>query len=208
MCYHGYRVENCFDSCCNSSWIVVNPSFSMVLHSKRAGSEVKEDRGKTYTYCPGAYILYTPEPLYNTARYNTAQRWTRNGYLRPFLLYITYAFYSQNNTDWISKMEIGLDPNNIVIKRLVYHIRSHTTCTVLAPNFSIRFRVRLVWQNNFWTKRFFSTRFWCQQTFSALVFWLTERSQWQFQWEFDHNYTSMHPPMILTLNKRFLSFHG
>ena len=33
-------------------------------------------------------------------------------------VYITYAFYSQCNTGWIANMEIGLDPNNSVMKRL------------------------------------------------------------------------------------------
>ena len=34
-----------------------------------------------------------------------------------FLLYV-YTFYSRYNTDWIANTEIGLDPNNSVIKRL------------------------------------------------------------------------------------------
>ena len=59
-----------------------------------------------------------------------------------------------------------------------YHIRSHTTRTFLAPYFRDWFRVRPVRQNNFWTiietvwpllKQFFSTRFWCQWTFSTLT---------------------------------------
>ena len=44
---------------------------------------------------------------------------------------ITYAFYSQYNTVWIANMEIGLDPENSVIKRLwciwLYH-------RVMSPN--------------------------------------------------------------------------
>ena len=32
--------------------------------------------------------------------------------------YVIYAFYSPYNTVWIANTEIGLDPNNSVIKRL------------------------------------------------------------------------------------------
>ena len=36
---------------------------------------------------------------------------------RLILLYI-YTIYSRYNTDWIANMEIGLDPNDSVIKSL------------------------------------------------------------------------------------------
>ena len=36
---------------------------------------------------------------------------------RLILLY-NYTFHSRYNTDWIANREIGLDPNNSVIKRL------------------------------------------------------------------------------------------
>ena len=38
--------------------------------------------------------------------------------IQNFFSYITYAFYSQYNTVWISNTEIVLDPNNSVVKRL------------------------------------------------------------------------------------------
>ena len=55
-----------------------------------------------------------------------------------------------------------------------YHIWSCTSRTFLALNFNDRFRVRLVWQNKFWTflKQFFSPRFWRQPTFFPLIFGL------------------------------------
>ena len=46
--------------------------------------------------------------------YNTDQALTPNG---PVWLYI-YIFYSHYNMDWIANMEIVLDPNKSVIKRL------------------------------------------------------------------------------------------
>ena len=37
----------------------------------------------------------------------------------PTLVFLyDYTFYSRYNTVWIANMEIGLDPNNSVIKRL------------------------------------------------------------------------------------------
>ena len=67
------------------------------------------------------FFPITPGPLYNTVRliqhgfgYNTDHSWTPYGII---LLYI-YIFYSCYNTDWIANMEIVLDPNNSVIKRL------------------------------------------------------------------------------------------
>ena len=60
------------------------------------------------------------------------------------------------------------------IKLLYYRIPSRTSHTFLAPNFSIRFRVRLVRQNKFWTflKQFLSPRFWRQPTFFPFSFCL------------------------------------
>ena len=68
-------------------------------------------------------FLSTPEPLYNTVRYNTILDTTRiwvGPQMATFytFFYITYIFYSRYNTDWIANTEIGLDPNNSVIKRL------------------------------------------------------------------------------------------
>ena len=65
----------------------------------------------------------TPEPLYNTVRYNTVLDITRIGTgpqmaIKDSFSYITYAFYSPYNTVWIANTEIGLDPKNSVIKRL------------------------------------------------------------------------------------------
>ena len=51
---------------------------------------------------------------YNTVLVITHQCWNPIGLL---LLYV-YTFYSHNNTVWIANTEIGLDPNNSVIKRL------------------------------------------------------------------------------------------
>ena len=66
----------------------------------------------------------TPGPLYNMLHYNTDlditdHYWTPVSHLtnRLFLLYV-YTFYSIYNTDWIANMEINLDSNNSVIKRL------------------------------------------------------------------------------------------
>ena len=67
--------------------------------------------------------MNTPEPLYNTVRYNTVLDITRIrvgsqiAILDTFFC-ITYAFYSQYNTVWIANTEIGLDSNSSVIKRL------------------------------------------------------------------------------------------
>ena len=38
-----------------------------------------------------------------------------------------YTFYSRYNTDWIADTEIGLDPNNSVIKRLwcMWYLKSY-----------------------------------------------------------------------------------
>ena len=49
--------------------------------------------------------------------YNTDQCWTPNDHLGLIFLF-DYTFYSHYNTDWIANTEIGLDPNNSVIKRL------------------------------------------------------------------------------------------
>ena len=63
--------------------------------------------------------LYTPGPLYNTIRYNTVLDLTLI-IIGPQLGYFCYfyIFYSHYNTDWIANTEIGLDPDNSVIKRL------------------------------------------------------------------------------------------
>ena len=55
-----------------------------------------------------------------------------------------------------------------------YRIRARTSRTFLAPNFSVRFRVRLVRQNNFLTfmKWFFSPRFRRKPTFLPHFFGL------------------------------------
>ena len=45
--------------------------------------------------------------------------WAKNGHFRLILLYL-YTFYSHYNMDWMANTEIGLDPNNSVIKRLRY----------------------------------------------------------------------------------------
>ena len=70
------------------------------------------------------YIVFTstPQPLYNKVRYNmvldiTDQCWTPNDHLGLIFLF-NNTFYSRYNTDWIANTEIGLDPNNSVIKRL------------------------------------------------------------------------------------------
>ena len=65
----------------------------------------------------------TPEPLYNTVRYNTVLNITRirvgpQMAIQGSFSYIIYAFYSRYNMIWIANTEIGLDPNNSVIKRL------------------------------------------------------------------------------------------
>ena len=69
------------------------------------------------------YLLITPEPLYNTVHYNTVLDITRirdgpQMAIQGSFFYIIYAFYSRYNTVWIANTEIGLDPNNSVIKRL------------------------------------------------------------------------------------------
>ena len=46
--------------------------------------------------------------------YNMDQGWTQN----DSFYYISYVIFSWYNTDWISNMEIGLDPNNSVIQRM------------------------------------------------------------------------------------------
>ena len=73
--------------------------------------------------------------LHSTVRYrtvldihNTDHPWTPNAHFRLFLLYM-YTFYSRYNTDWIANMEIGLDPNNSVIKRL-WCIKFSLICSV------------------------------------------------------------------------------
>ena len=38
--------------------------------------------------------------------------------IQDFFSYIPYAFYSRYSTVWLANMEIGLDPNNSIIKRL------------------------------------------------------------------------------------------
>ena len=45
------------------------------------------------------------------------QCWTPIGHFRLIFLY-NYLFYSRYKTVWIANTEIGLDPNNSVIKRL------------------------------------------------------------------------------------------
>ena len=63
------------------------------------------------------------QPRYNTVHYNTVLDITRviTGpkmvFKRLILLY-GYTFSSRYKTDWIASTEIGLNPNNSVIKRL------------------------------------------------------------------------------------------
>ena len=45
------------------------------------------------------------------------QCWMPNDHLGLIFLF-NYTFYSLNNTDWIANTDIGLGPNNSVIKRL------------------------------------------------------------------------------------------
>ena len=71
----------------------------------------------------------TPEPLYNTVHYNMILDITRTRVgpkmaILNSISYITYAFNTQYNTVWIAYTEIGLDPNNSVIKRLWCNIKS------------------------------------------------------------------------------------
>ena len=49
--------------------------------------------------------------------YNSDHCWILISHYRLFLLYV-YIFYSRYKTIWIANTEIGLDPNNSVIKRL------------------------------------------------------------------------------------------
>ena len=82
----------------------------------------------------GTYHLYTPEALYNTVRYNTVLDITRirvgpQMAIKDTFSYIIYAFYSRYNTDWIANTEIGLDPNNSVIKRSWCTCHSKFDCT-------------------------------------------------------------------------------
>ena len=60
---------------------------------------------------------------YNTDPYNTVLDITRiragpQMAISVSFSHIIYPFYSQYNTDWIANMEIGLDPNNSIMKRL------------------------------------------------------------------------------------------
>ena len=66
-------------------------------------------------------IRGTPESLYNTVPYNPVLDITRVrvGPQMAFS-YITFTFYSRYNMVWKANTEIGLDPNNSVIKRLNY----------------------------------------------------------------------------------------
>ena len=50
-------------------------------------------------------------------QFYTDHSWTPIGHFRLYLLYVC-TFYSHYDTDWIANTEIGLDPNNSVIKRL------------------------------------------------------------------------------------------
>ena len=63
-------------------------------------------------------INYTPGPLCNMFHYKMVLdiSWLIAG-PQMVLLYI-YTFYSRYNTDWIANTDIGLDPNNSVIKKL------------------------------------------------------------------------------------------
>ena len=64
-------------------------------------------------------IHNTPQPLYNTVHYNTVLDITRISIGPLYYIFLhNYTFYSRYNTIWIANMEIGLDPNNSVIKRL------------------------------------------------------------------------------------------
>ena len=65
----------------------------------------------------------TPEPLYNTVRYNTVLDITRLKFgpqlaILDSISYINYALYSRHNTVLIANIEIDMDSNNRVIKRL------------------------------------------------------------------------------------------
>ena len=73
--------------------------------------------------CTRVVFDITPEPLYNTVRYSTVLDITRSSAglqmaIEDKFSYITYSFYSQYNTVWIANMQIGLDANNSVTKRL------------------------------------------------------------------------------------------
>ena len=62
-------------------------------------------------------LVSTPEPLYNTAHYNTILDITLitvGPHSDYFLLYV-YTFYSHYKMDWIANTETGLDPSNSVI---------------------------------------------------------------------------------------------
>ena len=100
--------------------IQTHPSFNACSCYMKAsiGSNQKQQRKSGNTILP-----ITPEPLYNTVRYNTVLDITRirtgpQMAIKDSFTCITYAFYSQYNTVWITNTEIGLDPENSVIKRL------------------------------------------------------------------------------------------
>ena len=83
------------------------------------------------------FTVPTPEPLYNTVRYNMVLDITRirlgpQMAIQNFFSYITYAFYSQYNTVWISNTEIVLEPKNSVVKRLACIFKSNISrfCSV------------------------------------------------------------------------------
>ena len=66
--------------------------------------------------------LSASQPIYNTVHYNTVLDITRIGAgpqnVIINLFSYTSKFYSHYKTVWIANTEIGLDPNNSVIKRL------------------------------------------------------------------------------------------
>ena len=60
--------------------------------------------------------FYIPKCSLNTVLYNTEQSWTPNGQFRLFVY--VYIFCSRYITNWIAtcNLDIGLGPNNSVIK--------------------------------------------------------------------------------------------
>ena len=64
----------------------------------------------------------TPEPLYNTLHYNTVLDITLITVGPQLVILECFCYMSIHFTlvitDWIANTEIGLDPNNSVIKRL------------------------------------------------------------------------------------------
>ena len=97
----------------------------LVNHLLRLGFCLEEKRKKKKK----TVYLSTPGPRNNMLLYITVLDITLitvglqlliSNYFCLFLLYF-YTFYSRYNTVWIANTEIGLDPNNSVIKRLWLH---------------------------------------------------------------------------------------